>query len=79
MFLILVLAVSFQILSATAMEKKFTIELLDIEKFQIILKLVNFDFHHLTDSISDHSDYHTVRSVSGNKRILDREQQQQHK
>jgi len=37
MFLILVLAVSFQITSATAMEQKFTIELLDIEKFKIII------------------------------------------
>jgi len=77
MFLILVLAVSFQIPSATPMEQKFTIELLDIEKFQIIiLKLVNFDLHHLQESISDHSDYHIVRSVSGNKRILDTEQLQ---
>jgi len=37
MFLILVLAVSFQIPSATPMEQKFTIELLDTEKFQIII------------------------------------------
>ena len=77
MFLILVLAVSFQIPSATPMEQKFTIELLDTEKFQIIiLKLVNSDLHHLTESISDHSDYHTVRSMSGNKKILDTEKQQ---
>lgn len=77
MFLILVLAVSFQIPSATPMEQKFTIELLDTEKFQIIiLKLVNFDLHHLTESISDHLDYHTVRYMSGNKKILDTEHQQ---
>jgi len=77
MFLILVLAVYLQIPSATPMEQKFTIELLDKERFQIIiLKLINFDLHHLTDSISDHSDYHTVRPMSGNKKILDTEQKQ---
>lgn len=77
MFLILVLAVSFQIPSATSMEQKFTIELLDTEKFQIIiLKLVNSDLHHLIQSISGHSDYHTIRSMSGNKKTLETEQQQ---
>jgi hypothetical protein len=77
MFLILVLAVSFRIPSAIQTEQKFTIELLDIEKYQIIiLKLVDFDLHHLTESISDHSNYHTVIPMPGNRKILDTEQQQ---
>lgn len=63
MFLILVLAVSFQIPIATPLEQKFTTEVLDIETFQIIiLKLVNSDLHHLTESISGHSNYHNGRS-----------------
>jgi hypothetical protein len=77
MFLTLVLAVFFLIPSALQMEQKFTIELLDTEKYQIIiLKLVSLDRHHFTKSISDHSNYHTVISMSGNKKILDTEQQQ---
>jgi hypothetical protein len=60
------------------LEQKLTAEILDTEKFQIItLKLVNFDLHHLADSTSDCSHHHTGRSMSGNEKVLDTEQEPQ--